>query len=200
MIKKNYTNSSRRIKSPATRGSSCHIIFNKPYNVLPQFTDNMGRTTLREFIDIADIYAAGRLDRDSEGLMFLTNDGKLQAKLTQPSTRTAKVYYVQVEGKPTDSQLQPLREGVILKDGKTLPAEVVIVEAPEWLWPRVPPVRQRKTVADQWIKLTIHQGRNRQVRRMTAHIGFPTLRLIRYAIGQWDINGLQPGEWRRVSV
>ncbi len=200
MVKKIYTHSKSRSRKPRPRGPSCHLIFNKPYDVLPQFTDESGRRTLSDFIDIADIYAAGRLDRDSEGLMFLTNDGKLQAKLTHPSTRTAKIYYVQVEGQPTDSQLQPLREGVQLNDGMTLPAGVTLVDPPEWLWPRIPPIRVRHAIPDQWIKLTLYEGRNRQIRRMTAHIGFPTLRLIRYAIGQWNINQLKTGEWRQITL
>lgn len=174
------------------------ILFNKPFDVLCQFTDagtDTPRRTLSDFIDLPGVYPAGRLDRDSEGLLLLTDDGRLQARISDPKYKTAKTYLVQVEGEPGDADLEPLRRGVMLKDGMTRPAEVERIPDPD-LWPRDPPVRFRKTVPDSWISLTIREGRNRQVRRMTAAIGFPTLRLIRRSIGDWSVVGIQPGEWR----
>ncbi|HCH49757.1 MAG TPA: 23S rRNA pseudouridine(2457) synthase RluE [Proteus sp.] len=197
---KKHFPSTHRGKPARSRGERKVIIFNKPFDVLVQFTDESGRKTLKDFIPIPDIYAAGRLDRDSEGLLILTNDGKLQAKLTQPSKKTGKVYYAQVEGIPTASQLQQFREGLILKDGKTLPAQIEIVEQPKWLWERIPPIRERQTIPTSWVKITLFEGKNRQVRRMTAHIGYPTLRLIRFSMGNITLDSLLPGEWKEINL
>lgn len=177
------------------------ILFNKPYGVLPQFTDRStaARPTLSDYIDVPGVYPAGRLDLDSEGLLLLTDDGRLQAQIADPRFKMAKSYLIQVEGEPEEASLASLRQGVRLKDGPTRPAEVERIPPPE-LWTRDPPVRFRKTVPDCWLKLTIREGRNRQVRRMTAAIGHPTLRLVRWSVGDWTIAEIPPGEWREAAA
>ncbi|PVA11776.1 pseudouridine synthase [Pelagivirga sediminicola] len=172
------------------------ILFNKPHGVLCQFSDEgSGRPTLSEYIDVPGVYPAGRLDRDSEGLLLLTDDGKLQARIADPRYKKPKTYLVQVEGSPDDAAIDALRRGITLKDGPTLPAEARRIAPPD-LWLRDPPIRFRKSVPDTWIELTITEGRNRQVRRMTAHVGHPTLRLVRWRIGDWSLDGLALGSWR----
>ncbi|HEX7695294.1 MAG TPA: pseudouridine synthase [Sphingomonas sp.] len=179
------------------------VLFNKPYGVLCQFTDRgtegSTRPTLSAFIDTPGVYPAGRLDLDSEGLLLLTGDGRLQSRIADPRFKTAKTYLAQLEGEVSDEALAALRNGVRLKDGTTRPAEAERIPAPD-LWPRHPPIRFRKNVPDGWIRLTIREGRNRQVRRMTAAVGHPTLRLVRWSIGDWSLDGLAPGEWRSLDV
>lgn len=175
------------------------VLFNKPYGVLTQFTDREDRPTLADYISLKGVYPAGRLDRDSEGLLLLTDDGRLAQQLTHPRKRTWKTYLVQVEGAPSDRDLEPLRQGIELRDGPTLPARARIIGEPE-LWPRDPPVRYRASIPTTWLELQIREGRNRQVRRMTAAIGFPTLRLVRTAIGKWRLGKLRPGEWCQLSL
>ncbi|BDU19665.1 pseudouridine synthase [Dyella sp. GSA-30] len=174
------------------------IALNKPYGVLCQFTDSDGRRTLAEFVKQKDVYPAGRLDHDSEGLLLLTDDGALAHKLTDPRHKEPKTYLVQVDGQITDEAIVALRRGVVLNDGPTRPATVEHAIEPEWLWPRDPPVRFRKAIPTSWVSVTLSEGRNRQVRRMTAAVGFPTLRLIRVRIGPYALDGLAPGESRRV--
>ena len=178
------------------------VLFNKPMNVLSQFTDARSpspRATLSDFIDRPGVYPAGRLDRDSEGLMLLTDDGRLQARISDPKHKMEKTYLAQVEGAPTEADLEPLRRGLALKDGPTLPARARLIDPPD-LWERDPPVRFRKSVPDAWIEIAIREGRNRQVRRMTAAAGFPTLRLVRWRIGDWSVEGLAPGAWREIDA
>jgi 23S rRNA pseudouridine2457 synthase len=171
------------------------ILFNKPFNVLCQFTDKDGRRTLSDYIKIKNVYAAGRLDYDSEGLVILTDDGKLQNKISDPENKMEKSYLVQLEGIPTETDLEKLKKGIKLKDGITKPAKVKIIDDPK-VWERNPPIRERKNIPTSWLELKIVEGKNRQVRRMTAAISYPTLRLIRYSVGEWNINNLQPGEYK----
>jgi 23S rRNA pseudouridine2457 synthase len=175
------------------------LICNKPYGVLTKFTDAQDRPTLAALVPQTNVYPAGRLDADSEGLLILTSDGRLQSRISDPRHHWPKTYWVQVEGEMTDDALGRLRWGVVLKDGLTRPARAERMPEPSKLWPRDPPVRFRKSIPTCWISLTISEGRNRQVRRMTAAVGHPTLRLIRYAVGPWTIEGLGPGEWREVD-
>jgi len=174
------------------------ILFNKPFDVLCQFTDEQERRTLADFIKQKNVYAAGRLDRDSEGLVVLTDDGKLQHRITDPKNKMQKTYWVQVEGEITDDAIMQLRKGVKLKDGITRPGKVKKISEPENLWQRIPPIRERKNIPTSWLELSISEGRNRQVRRMTAATGFPTLRLIRKSIGDWQLDSLKPGESKTV--
>jgi 23S rRNA pseudouridine2457 synthase len=178
------------------------IAFNKPYGVLCQFTDRSTppRRTLAEFIDVPAVYPAGRLDFDSEGLLLLTDDGALANRLTDPRHKEPKTYLVQVEGTPSADAIAALQRGVELNDGRTLPARARLVDAPEWLWPRDPPVRFRKSVPDAWLELQIREGRNRQVRRMTAAVNLPTLRLVRIAMGSHRLEGLEPGRYQCVDI
>jgi 23S rRNA pseudouridine2457 synthase len=176
------------------------ILFNKPFGVLPQFTGEPGQRILKEFIDIPDVYAAGRLDADSEGLLVLTDDGALQARLADPRHKQPKTYWVQVEGVPTEDALERLRRGVSLKDGPTRPAEVKPIAEPPGLWSRDPPIRTRRHIPTAWLEMILTEGRNRQVRRMTAAVGFPTLRLIRQRVGPWSLDGLAPGAWKEADA
>jgi len=174
------------------------ILFNKPFRVLSQFRDADGRATLGDYVDVPDVYPAGRLDYDSEGLILLTDDGKLQARISQPKARTRKTYLAQVEGAPTQEQLARLMRGVKLKDGVAKAVSARQIDEPAWLWDRDPPIRYRASIPDSWLEIVLTEGRNRQVRRMTAAVGLPTLRLVRYSVGDWTVDGLAPGEWKKV--
>lgn len=176
------------------------ILFNKPYGVLCQFTGEAGRETLASHISRPGVYAAGRLDTDSEGLLVLTDDGALQARIADPRHKLAKTYLVQVEGIPDEAALARLRAGVDLGDFTTRPCQARLADEPAWLWPRNPPIRERKAIPTRWLEIVLKEGKNRQVRRMTAKVGFPTLRLLRVRIGEWTLEGLAPGEWREVAV
>lgn len=176
------------------------ILFNKPHGVLCQFTDAAGRPTLKDWVAVPGVYAAGRLDTDSEGLLALTDDGEVQHRVADPRHKLPKTYVVQVEGEPDDAALAALRAGVDLGDFRTRPCEARRVPEPEWLWPRDPPIRERRAIPTAWLEIVLREGRNRQVRRMTARVGHPTLRLIRVAIGPWRLDGLRPGEWREVPA
>lgn len=175
------------------------ILLNKPFRVLSQFRDADGRATLGDFVDLPGVYPAGRLDFDSEGLMLLTDDGRLQARISDPKNKTPKTYWAQVEGVPSSGQLRELEQGVRLKDGPARAVSARSIEEPGGLWQRDPPIRYRRNVPDSWVEIVLTEGRNRQVRRMTAAVGLPTLRLVRYAVGDWTVAGLQPGEWQEVT-
>lgn len=176
------------------------ILFNKPYGVICQFSQHETHPSLQDYITVPGVYAAGRLDTDSEGLLILTDDGALQHRLSDPRHKEPKTYWVQVEGAPTDAELEPLRRGVDLGDFIARPAKTRVIAEPEMLWPRNPPIRERKAIPTAWLEIIISEGKNRQVRRMTAKIGFPTLRLIRYAIGMHLLDGLEPGRWRQIGA
>jgi len=176
------------------------ILFNKPFNVLCQFTGEPGKETLAGFIQVPGVYAAGRLDADSEGLLVLTDDGALQKRIADPRHKLPKTYLVQVEGCPDEAALARLRAGVDLGDFVTMPCDARLVAEPAWLWPRNPPIRERKSIPVSWVEIVLREGKNRQVRRMTAKVGFPTLRLIRVRIGDWTLDGLAPGAWTEVAA
>ena len=188
-----------RPRPRVAKGETRLIAFNKPMNMLSQFTDDGNWPGLGRVLDMPGMYPAGRLDRDSEGLLLLTNDGILQARLTDPKSDTPKTYVVQVEGTPDDAALQALRDGVTLNDGPTRPAGVDQIDEPKWLWPRDPPIRFRKSVPEAWLRITITEGRNRQVRRMCAHVGLPVLRLVRWSVGPHTLEGLKPGQWKELQ-
>lgn len=191
-----------RVRSPAKDAMKVRpanpkiVLLNKPFGVLTQFSGDDNEQTLKSCVPFKDVYPAGRLDKDSEGLLVLTNDGVIQHKITDPKYKMPKLYWAQVEGIPSTEALKALRDGVELNDGVTAPAEVFLMDEPAELWPRVPPIRERQAIPTAWLCLRITEGRNRQVRRMTAAVGYPTLRLIRAGVGPWTLRGMQPGEWR----
>jgi 23S rRNA pseudouridine2457 synthase len=189
----------RRRRVDAAHGGGV-VLVNKPYGMLSQFTSEAGRPTLADVVPVRGVYAAGRLDADSEGLVVLTGDGALQARIAHPRHKLVKRYYAQVEGEPSRDGLRALAEGVDLGDFVTRPARVEPVAEPAWLWPRDPPIRARKSIPTAWLVLDLVEGRNRQVRRMTAAVGLPTLRLVRWSVGEWSIAGLAPGTWRWAAV
>jgi 23S rRNA pseudouridine2457 synthase len=176
------------------------VLFNKPYGVLCQFSPQAGRHTLKDFLPQSEIYPAGRLDADSEGLVLLTADGALQHRITDPAHKLPKTYLVQVEGVPTESAFEQLRSGVALRGFTSRPASAREIDAPTWLWVRTPAIRERRAIPTRWLEITLSEGKNRQVRRMTAAVGLPALRLIRYAVGKWTIAGIEPGRWREIEV
>ena len=187
---------SRAAPRPHSPSKQVLIAFNKPFNVLCQFTDAAGRRTLADFVTVKNVYPAGRLDYDSEGLVLLTDDGALQKRIAHPRDRTKKLYLAQVERVPDETALARLRRGVETRDGMTAPTSARLVEEPDWLWPREPPIRYRREIPTAWLEITLTEGRNRQVRRMTAAVDHPTLRLVRVSIGSWSLDGLRPGEWQ----
>lgn len=195
---RSYCEDLNPIDSPATVMAKL-ILFNKPFGVLSQFSGEEPASTLSHFISVPGVYPAGRLDKDSEGLLLLTNSGALQHRISHPRRKMAKTYWVQVEGEIDAVALARLREGLLLKDGQTLPADARLLQEPD-LWPRNPPVRFRKQLPTSWVEITLREGKNRQVRRMTAAVGFPTLRLVRIRIGPWELGNLQPGQWRSLEL